>query len=167
MDVTLREPSDTAVRWVADHLRHADRRELHAAHGLPTDDMQIRRRLLMAAALVSQAGDCWAAHADDTGEPVALCGIAPVDLISGTASPWLLGTDRAPQARRALVLLGCQAARQWSQRWALQENYVDTRNIAALRWLQRIGYTLDPPLPHGPLGLSFRRFWRAGARGGR
>ncbi|MNC81827.1 hypothetical protein D3C75_1350850 [compost metagenome] len=37
-------------------------------------------------------------------------------------------------------------------------NYVDARNLAAIRWLQWLGFRMDSPVPYGPHRLTFRQF---------
>ena len=165
MAVDLLAPTPEAVEWVADRLREADRLELEAAHGFSMADAVVRRKLLRAAVLASSGGECWAAHCRATGEPVAILGVAPAGWVSDDASPWLLGTDGVLKQARALVCLGRIAVADWASRWHLI-NWVDARNTASVRWLERIGFAMDDPAPRGPAGVEFRRFWlSSGARG--
>lgn len=166
MAVDLLPPSDEAVAHVADLLRLADRQELEAARGLSMDDAVVRRKTLRAAVLASQGGECFAAHCARTGEPVAVLGVAPAGWVSDEAAPWLLGTERVGEFGRDLVFLGRAAVASWSEQWSLA-NYVDARNLSAVRWLRRIGFTLEPAAAHGAAGLPFHRFVlpRSSARG--
>lgn len=38
-------------------------------------------------------------------------------------------------------------------------NYVDARNIATVKWLQWLGFTIDESEPYGLKGELFHRFW--------
>jgi hypothetical protein len=155
--VELRAPTAAAVEWVADNMRPADVQELEATHGMPMDDRIVRRKLMRAAVAASAGGECLAAHCPLTGRAVALLGVAPDGWMAGTASPWLIGTQNVAKFSRDLVVLGRGAVKAWSEHWPLV-NWVDARNTAAVRWLQRIGFELDQPAPRGPAGVMFRRF---------
>lgn len=143
------------VLAVADQLRQADRDELAAAHGMDLSDMETRRALLCAAAA---AGPCLAAV--DAGVPLAVLGCAPVSLVGGVAAPWLLATPGADRYGRDLLVAGRALVEQWGRDWVRLENRADARNTRTLRWLQRIGFTLEDPQPWGALGMPFVRFHR-------
>lgn len=145
------------VLAVADNLRDADRAELAAAHGMDMADDQTRRTLLRAAAA---AGPCFAAVDADTGRTLAVLGCAPVSLVGGVAAPWLLAADGADRYGRDLVQQGRALVQVWGKQWPRLENRADARNTRTLRWLARVGFTLDAPAPWGHAGMLFVRFRR-------
>lgn len=149
--------TDAQVMALAHGLRQADRDEMTAAHGLDVEDPVIRLALLRAAAA---SGDTLAALDEENGAVVALLGCVPVSMVSGVAAPWLLGTEVCQQYRRDLLVRGRAAVQAWQQEWPTLVNHCDARHSAALRWLRRLGFTLEEPRPWGALGLPFVRFHR-------
>lgn len=97
-----------------------------------------------------------AAHVPDG----LLCvfGIAPASLMGDTAAPWALGTDRMTR-NAAGVLRIAERYFVWARlRYPVLVNYVDARNTPSIRWLKRVGFTIDPAAPFGVEGLPFHRF---------
>lgn len=93
-------------------------------------------------------------------EPVCIFGVSPAGLLTGEGVPWMLATPRLLRAERPFLRLSRPAVDAMQALFPHLENRVDNRNEAAQRWLAWLGFTLDPPAPHGPDGLLFRRFWR-------
>lgn len=91
---------------------------------------------------------------------LCLFGFVPHELMGDTASPWLIGTDMLQENTKAL----CREARRYldkaQQLYPKLVNYVDARNAPSIRWLHRLGFTIDPAAPHGVQGLPFHRFHR-------
>lgn len=132
------------------NLRTADRRELEAAHG--PDIGPVIDRALAASV------DAWAATA--SGRLLALFGVAPIDLLAGLGAPWLLGTDGLDRRARDLVRIGRAYVAAVRDSFPCLVNFVDARNAASIRWLQRIGFSVAAePQPLGRNGEAFRRFW--------
>lgn len=137
------------VEWFAARLRASDRDELTAASG---PDLLRTLRL----AVDGSQGLC--SVAEENGTPVALFGFAPWGLLSNTASPWLVGTDRLFKLGRPLNRMGkayCAAA---TLEFPVLVNYVDVRNTASVRWLRGLGFKMDEPRPFGVEGRPFMRF---------
>lgn len=44
------------------------------------------------------------------------------------------------------------------QRHQVLVNYVDARNVSAIRWLAWLGFTIDSAVPYGVQGLPFHKF---------
>jgi hypothetical protein len=137
------------VRWLAARLRKADREELEAAHGAGANLYLV----LLQAVAVSERPLVAIAS-----EPIALLGVAP--LKPGVAAPWLVGSDLIAKHARVLLLAGRAYVDEWSARFPVLTNHVDARNDASIRWLRRLGFTIHPPAPFGPLGLPFHLFDR-------
>ena len=140
--------SEDATRLAAE-MRPADRAEVIAASG-PDVQHTLERSIQMST-------HCWAAERGD--ELLALFGFAPVSLIGGIGSPWLLGTpavDRLPGALTRLARSYVQSIRETT--YPVLMNYVDARNTQSIRWLKRMGFTLHAAEPHGVADLPFHRF---------
>lgn len=145
-----RSPEAGDIAYIAQHMREADRQELAAVLG----DVSPADALAMA---VMRSTLCWTGIAEDR-TPVSMFGVAPVALLGGIGSPWLLGTDRVFESARVLIREGRQYATRMLEQFPHLVNYVDARNVASIRWLARIGFTIHAPQPYGAAGLPFHRF---------
>lgn len=91
-------------------------------------------------------------------EPVCMFGVMPVSLLSGSGTPWLIGTD-ALVAHQVTFLRRCRSQLARMQRcYEHLSNYVAAENTAAVRWLEWLGFTLQEPAPLGPDGALFHYF---------
>jgi hypothetical protein len=137
---------------VAAGMRPADLAEVLAAgfaDGRDAIDYSLARSPLVALAMAEE------------GRPIALCGVAQNTLLALTGQPWVLGTvnlDR-PCAQRAFLYFSSRVAGLMRARYARLENWVDARYPAAVRWIEWMGFNLDPPAPYGVRGELFHRFW--------
>lgn len=141
-------PSD--IEHIAPRLRLDDLVEIKAMSG-HSDVMKILTRA------VSVSSRCWTGCAAD-GEPMTLFGVAPVSLLSGIGSPWMLGTDRAQKYAMAMVREGRKQILQMLVLYPSLINYVDVRNVRSVRWLRRLGFEIHAPEPAGVYGLPFHKF---------
>jgi len=96
----------------------------------------------------------------EAGRPIAICGVASL-LLSQTGRPWVLSTTTLdkPAAQRAFLAFSRQVVSLMRHRYDCLENYVDARYAAAIRWIEWMGFMLEPPVPYGVHGELFRRFW--------
>lgn len=99
----------------------------------------------------------WAFIAAD-GEPVAVFGVAPVSLISGIGTPWLLGTERVFAFPGVLIREGRRYLQAMRNVYPSLANHVDARNVKSIRWLKHLGFTIGEPEPYGVAGLPFYPF---------
>jgi hypothetical protein len=133
---------------VAEHMREADRAEVWAtSHSTPWQATTEALRVSTAA---------WAGLYD--GRAVCVFGVAPINMIAGIGSPWLLGTEELVE-RPAAFLRRCRPyVGKMLRVYPTLVNHVDDRNEASKRWLEWLGFTLGDPRPHGPDGVPFRPF---------
>lgn len=131
-----------------EELRHLDREEIIATGG---DDTL---RTLQVSLLFSEHPR--AVFRD--GELVCVYGISPKTTLSDIGIPWMLGTDRVRRNAKQVTLDTRAFMAAARERYRLLENYVDARNKPSVRWLQRVGFTLEPAAPWGKAGLPFHRF---------
>lgn len=140
-------PADVAA-LVAD-MRPADRLELEASHG--ADPQKAVQRAVDISTI------SWAVEAG--GALIMLGGVAPVSMLGGVGSPWMLGTNLLDRSPGALTRVGVQYLQVVKGLYPELENYVDARNVKSIRWLRRLGFKISPaPIPYGPQGLPFYRF---------
>jgi hypothetical protein len=103
----------------------------------------------------------WTGLVDD--EPVCVFGVAPLDILSGIGSPWLLGTGFLPRYAMTFLRMNKAYVQKMSELFPHLENYVDARNKLSIRWLKWLGFQFDAqPVPYGIWGTPFYRFWMKG-----
>lgn len=146
--VEFKVVTDDALVYLADNLREADRIELWASGH--DDALQVLRDG------VKRSTHCSIACAD--GVPGAIIGLSPINLISGVAAPWMLGTEAIMDNRRALMSYTPDYIRIMLKAYPHLVNYVHAPNTKAVRWLRHIGFVLHPAEPYGPYGEPFHRF---------
>jgi hypothetical protein len=136
------------IETIAATMRGADQDEA-ALYGLtPVDGLR---------SSVDVSLEAWTVDVD--GTPSALFGLAPAG--GGKAAPWMLATDALPAAWLGVA----KRARRIVQTWARQqplENWCDNRNAVAVRFLEWLGFTLEPVVGSRVL----RRFWMPRYGGG-
>jgi hypothetical protein len=130
------------------NMRPADRAELTACSG---PDLA---RTVRASFDITPNAFAWV----DGDSLVAVGGIAPVCLLTGTGSPWMVGTSLLDSFPSALTRGAKTYLRRMQRTYPIQVNYVDARNVRSVRWLRRLGFTIHPAEPHGVAGLPFHRF---------
>lgn len=137
------------ILHVAAHMRAADRLEVAAASG---------RTPLEALSIGFAISDECVTALSPEGTPVVIFGIAPVCRLTGVGSPWLLGTDEALRYRRHFFTDPPKVLAAMLESYTTLENYVHAENTLSVRWLQKIGFTLEPPVRF-PSGHWFHRFY--------
>lgn len=148
VDVVIRptEPGDTAV--LIANLRASDLAECQAygrgdiAEGI---ESSVRRSVL-----------CWTALID--GDLAAILGVAPINMLTGIGSPWMLGTPVLDQHQRVLVRRTPEYIGKMLTAFPHLVNFVHAKNSTSVRWLRRLGFTLREPAPFGALGEPFHYF---------
>lgn len=130
------------------HMRLLDRQEVEAASGDVYTALQNALLLTRYPVTVRLQG----------GPLVAIFGAAALSQVSDTAALWLLGTDLMRTHPRAVLDAAAAFVEHTREHHPRLLNYVDARNRPSIRWLQKLGFTLDPPAPFGVAGLPFHRF---------
>jgi hypothetical protein len=148
VDVLIRptEPQDAAVLYR--HLRPAD-----LAECLAYGHADLEERL---AANVRRSLLCWSGFID--GELAAILGVAPISMMAGIGSPWMLGTPVLDAHSRVLVRRTPEYIAKMLNAFPHLVNLVHARNTTSVRWLRRLGFTLHSPVPHGAHGELFHPF---------
>ena len=139
------EPGDAEL--LAAHMRPCDVREVRACGHTPLEAAQ---RSVVQSLL------CWSAFAD--GELCCILGCAPISLVSGIGSPWMLGTPVLDTQSRVLVRVTPHYIGTMLKAFPHLVNHVHAENATSVRWLKRLGFTLHEAAPFGALGEAFHRF---------
>lgn len=147
--VEVREATVEDVLYIAKRLRAQDISEIKAATLQDPVD----------ALLMTYNKSPMRKTGSIDGEPVALFGVVKQSIIyGGLGNPWLVGTPQLEDHAIAF-LRRCKGHVAEMLRVApVLENYVDTRNLRAMLWLDWLGFELDPPQPYGVLQRPFHKF---------
>jgi len=76
---------------------------------------------------------------DAEGSPVAMFGVVAVNMLTGVAHPWFLGTDRVFMHPRELLCIGRKVLTCWRDEYPCMENIVAADNDRAIRLLKHWG----------------------------
>ena len=137
------------VAAMAPRMRQADRDEVWASAMLtPEQALSMSVRTSMRS---------WAGIID--GEVVCIFGVGAPSMLSDVGIPWMLGTDSLERYQRTFLRRCRRYVAEMLDGYRVLVNFVDERNTVSQRWLAWLGFTLQDPEPHGPLGLPFRRFY--------
>lgn len=147
-DVLIRptEPGDAARLFA--NLRAHDLAECRA-YGHPDIAASI-------ASCVDRSVLCWTGLVD--GELAAIFGAAPINMLAGIGSPWMLGTPVLDRHQRILVRRTPEYIARMLKMFPHLVNYVHAKNSTSVRWLRRLGFTLHEAVPYGPLAEPFHPF---------
>lgn len=75
---------------------------------------------------------------------------------------WLIGTDDIYENKDLFHKHTAEWLSIFRSRYDHISNWVDSRNMAAVKWIESVGFTVYPPMPYGPDGIPFHFFeWRA------
>lgn len=143
------------AEYIAERVRDADRDELWASN-------------LMTPIKVMTAGIKYAKHVTtglDDDEPVVMWGVYRPCLLTSYGIPWMVGTHKLDEKDVSVAFL--KRCREplvaFFKEFDILENYVDARNVRAIRWLRFMGFTVEEEAePYGELKLPFHRFWMKG-----
>ena len=147
VDVSRPQPGDAAE--LAANLRDQDAEELRAAGVLNAE--------LAIADGIRRSPLCWTARVD--GEIACVFGVAPFGTaLDPRGVPWMLGTPLVPKHRRTLQQMTPGYIAQMLEAFPHLLNQVHAKNTVATRWLRKMGFVLQPPMPVGPYGELFHLF---------
>lgn len=104
---------------------------------------------------IAASPQCWTVCHEDRPVFVIGCAALPND---PRGCPWLLATDEVYRFPGALTRLTKGYVAEMMARWPGLLNFVDERNVASVRWLARIGFTVEEPIPAGRRGELFHPF---------
>lgn len=92
------------------------------------------------------------------GRTVCMFGVARGTFLSPCASPWLLASDELPKHARAFLRMSREYVQRLRQEYVELSNFVDARNVYAVKWLRWLGFTVEPAVPYGPDQIAFHPF---------
>lgn len=134
------------VAAVAGCARGPDREEMLACSGLSVEQA--------LAIGLERSLRAWVIESH--GMPLAAVG----DTIHGigVGVPWMVTTEHIADDPRGFLRASKAVLAEILQRHQVLVNYVDARNVAAIRWLAWLGFEIGDPVPYGLHRLPFRQF---------
>lgn len=93
---------------------------------------------------------------ESKGKPLAAVGDTLAAI--GVGVPWMVTTDHIAADPRGFLRASRAIMLEMFQRHVTLINYVDARNVDAIRWLGWLGAAFDEPVPYGVAGLPFWKF---------
>lgn len=125
--------SPAHVGTIAHRIREIDRIECAVMGRTPKEALRLS---------LMSSSSAWTVKIDGRAE--AMFGVGTVSVLDGEGSPWLLLTDVAAKQARALVVLGKRYSDAMQSAFPLLRGLVHADNATAIRWLQRLGYAIEP-----------------------
>ena len=147
--VEFLKPTDRLINHVADDMRRSDVDEVWASH------RHSPRDALHSSVNASDFSAVVVAH----GEPYAVLGLSMINLLLGHGAPWLLSTNQAVKSKREFITLVPDVIGEMFTHCTVLRNYVHVKNVDSIRWLKRIGFTLEAPVKYGRGGEFFHEFY--------
>lgn len=147
--VSFTEVTEEDIAQVSRDIRRADVLEFYASSCSNADD--VARKGLKHSK--------WAYAAKVDGLTVCIFGLGDGG-ITGIGVPWLIGTNALDRYPLLLLKASRPALEVMKQSgFKMLSNYVDERNVVAIRWLKWLGFTIDEPKGMGAFNVPFCRFW--------
>lgn len=157
--VEIVEANELHAKDLAPRLRECDKEEIWAhAHMRPEGALW----WAVNSTHFDETRRTFACLLDD--EVVAIFGVADVPGAPiKTTMLWMLGSDDIYDHADLFHKHTAEWLERFREEYDLIFNYVDARNEAAIRWIEKVGFTLFPPAPYGVEEKMFHYFeWRAG-----
>jgi hypothetical protein len=117
------------IRPIAARMRECDRIEAAAFGHSPEGALVLG---------LKGSVDCYTALVD--GEPEAMLGLMPKNVIEGEGLPWMLGSDAIYRNARATMVLSRRMIEHWHDSLPRLSNLVAAGNDRAIRYLRRLGF---------------------------
>lgn len=146
--IDIIEAGPAHVDEIAARMRRADADEVMASGGYSPGEAL---RLSLAKSAIAKT-------ALFDGRPEVMFGVGDINILTQTGAPWLLATDAVHDNWPGFLRSSLQWREKLIRRYQVLANIVDERNLASIRWLRWLGFSLSDPLPLGKDGALFRIF---------
>jgi hypothetical protein len=130
------------------NIRPEDRKEIIAGSGLePT--YALRRSVQVSTT-------AWTATVN--GEPAAIFGVGPLNILNGMGSPWLISSPEITDNTFEFLRKSRDYVEEMHQTYPVLFNLVHSENQISIRWLRWLGFLIHEPIKYGKFGTMFRPF---------
>lgn len=144
----IREATAEDAVEVALNIRAADRDELWASgRNIPISCL-IRAHKLSTG--------CKSLVID--GKVACIFGVAPLSMLGSIGSPWMIGTDLIEKHPKTFLRKCQNSVLAMTESYGTLLNYVDARNVMAIKWLSWLGFHVQQAVPYGPFKMPFHKF---------
>ena len=148
MGVKFVEPTLEHITVIADDMRQADVDEVWASgHHTPLEALLNGWKISDYSVIVL---------VNDT--PCVMLGLVIHDILSRVGVPWLLGTENALKYKLHFIAQVPAVINEMLNICPVLFNYVHVENKTSVRWLKRIGFTVEEPGPYGISRELFHKF---------
>lgn len=148
VEVKFVKPTVELIQAIADNMRQEDVDEVWASHhSTPIKSLTKGWEISDYSMIVVV-----------NNEPCVMIGLVIRDILSGTGVPWLLGTDNALKYKRCFLTEVPAVINEMLDICPRLFNYVHVKNRTSVKWLKRIGFTFDEPIPYGCDNELFHKF---------
>ena len=134
--------------FIAENMRKADVEEIWA------DSHRTPYNALVGGISVSE----YPATGLVNGVPICMFGVGTSSAIDLHGRPWLLSTPDVEKHSRKFLRLNKSYINLIKEDYSLLYNWVDERNVAAVRWLEWLGFDILPAMPYGLENMPFHYF---------
>lgn len=148
MEVKFIKPTQALIEVIAADMRQADVDEVWASHHHTPVEALMKSWKASDRSVVVTVND----------EPCVMIGLVIHDILSGTGSPWLLGTENALKYKRHFLTQVPDVIEEMLTICPRLVNYVHTENKVSIKWLKWIGFIVEEPLPYGCDDALFHKF---------
>ncbi len=136
------------MQLIADDIRDIDALEVEITSGVAP----------MPGIVKSVKASCMSAVVCAGDTPLAVMGLVKKGTLSNTGVPWLLASNTAMLHRKSFLLESPPVIQEMLNVCPNLVNWVHSDNIASIRWLRWLGFTIDPAKPVNSNGDLFHRF---------
>ncbi len=148
MAVEFKPVSDEDLVLLMSNLRESDIAEIKAM-----TSKSIRTAISESLTLSE-----WTLCAYCDGELLAVFGLSGQCVLTGLASPWMIGTNSIFKHKKEFWKASVEVVEWMKSRSEYLENFVHTEHKSAISWLKRLGFSFDKELVNGRDGSKFMRF---------
>ena len=146
--VEIREVEEGDVAVLVRNMREHDIQEVNAATHMGL------RNAVQTSVIMSTYSKTGLVN----DELVCMWGVCPISLLSGSGSPWMLGTDLITEKQRIFLRRSKPWLADIRKDYRYLENFVDARNTMSIKWLKWLGFEMDEAEPYGIHGEPFHKF---------
>lgn len=147
--VKILPATEDDARRIAENIREHDKQEIWAS-----SMQQPFNAMKNGIKYSDQAMTGWA-----NGEPVLMFGVVYESLVGNIGTPWMIASKQLDKYAITFLRRCKKPVLEMMQKYDTLINHVDARNVCAIRWLEWLGFHVEPqPKRYGALALPFHRF---------
>jgi hypothetical protein len=148
-NVVVRRSYPSDADMLCNSLRKSDIDEVWASHNLtPWEALYLSINESMMSLTITL-----------NGKPIGVFGIKEESALGSKAMIWFLATDELDSIRRRFLKHSKKFVNMFLNLYPYLYNYVDSRNLESIKWLEFCGAKIGDPIPYGVMNEPFRYFY--------